>query len=50
MMLGSSRRLEMKQSNRYGKYAAYRSYAGQTPILLPYLPVYSLQNLKVYLA
>lgn len=49
VMLGSSRRLETKQTGRYGKEAAFRIYASQTPILLPFLPVYSLQNLKVYL-
>lgn len=49
VMLGSSRRLEAKQSSRYGKTAAFQTYASQTPILLPFLPVYSLQNLKVYL-
>jgi steroid 5-alpha reductase family enzyme len=49
VMLGSSRRLEAKQASRYGKDAAFQTYASQTPILLPFLPVYSLQNLKVYL-
>ena len=48
-MLGSSRRLELKQASHYGKDAAFRAYASQTPILFPFLPVYSLQNLKVYL-
>ena len=49
VMLGSSRRLELKQASRYGKDAAFRAYASQTPILLPFLPVYSLQTLRVYL-
>ncbi len=49
VMLGSSRRLELKQISRYGKDTAFRAYASQTPILFPCLPVYSLQNLKVYL-
>ncbi|WP_294533977.1 DUF1295 domain-containing protein [uncultured Rhodoblastus sp.] len=49
VMLGSSRRLELKQDERYGAGAAYRAYAGKTPILFPLLPLYSLRHLKVYL-
>ncbi len=49
VMLGSSRRLELKQTTRYGADATYQAYAGQTPILFPLLPIYSLRNLKVFL-
>lgn len=49
VMLGSSRRLELKQTDRYGADADYQAYARQTPILFPLLPFYSLQNLKVFL-
>ena len=49
VMLGSSRRLELKQTARYGANAAYQAYARCTPILFPMLPLYSLQNLKVRL-
>jgi len=49
VMLGSSRRLELKQADRYGADAAYQAYARQTPILFPVLPLYSLQNLKLSL-
>ncbi len=49
VMLGSSRRLELKQSQRYASDAAYRAYARKVPILFPILPIYSLQNLKVFL-
>jgi len=46
VMLGSSRRLELKQTGRYGADAAYQAYAGQTPILFPFLPLYSVRDLK----
>ena len=49
VMLGSSRRLELKQSQRYGSDAAYGAYARKVPILFPILPIYSLRNLKVFL-
>ena len=44
VMIGSSRRLELKQTGRYGADATYQAYARQTPILLPWLPLYSLRN------
>ncbi len=46
IMLGSSRRLEVKQASRYGADATYQAYARQTPILFPVVPLYSLQHLK----
>jgi steroid 5-alpha reductase family enzyme len=47
IMIGSSRRLEMKQTNRYGADPAYMAYARMTPILFPFLPLYSLRGGKV---
>jgi len=49
VMLGSSRRLELKQADRYGSAAAYRAYTATTPVLFPMVPLYSLQKLKVLL-
>jgi steroid 5-alpha reductase family enzyme len=49
VMLGSSRRLELKQIERYGGDSAYQAYARTTPILFPLAPLYSLRNLKVFL-
>lgn len=49
VMLGSSRRLELKQTGRYGGDAAYQAYISRTPILFPFLPLYSLRNLKLFL-
>lgn len=49
IMLGSARRLESSQERRYGTDPAYRKYAKSVPILFPFVPLYSLKNLKVYL-
>jgi steroid 5-alpha reductase family enzyme len=49
VMLDSSRRLELKQTGRYSADATYQAYARQTPILFPFLPLYSLRNLKLFL-
>lgn len=49
IMLGSSRRLELKQADRYSADATYQAYAKKTPVLFPLLPLYSLRNLKVFL-
>ncbi|SIR59040.1 MULTISPECIES: hypothetical protein [Acidiphilium] len=45
-MLGASRRLELKQSSRYGAGSAYQGYARTTPILFPFLPLYSMRLRK----
>lgn len=49
IMLGSARRLEIKQGERYGNEPAYLTYERRVPILFPLLPIHSLRNLKVYL-
>lgn len=49
IMLGSARRLELKQAERYGRKAAYQEYARTVPVLFPWVPLYSLKRLKVYL-
>lgn len=49
IMLGSARRLELKQAERYAGNPAYLAYAARVPVLIPFLPVYSLKNLRIYL-
>jgi steroid 5-alpha reductase family enzyme len=49
IMLGSARRLEMKQAERYGGREDYRRYVATVPILFPAVPLYSLRRLRVYL-
>jgi steroid 5-alpha reductase family enzyme len=49
IMLGSTRRLEMAQDARYGKDVDYQRYVRATPVIIPYAPVYTVRNLRVYL-
>lgn len=49
VMLGSARRLELKQEERYGSNPEYQAYAARVPVLLPWVPLYSLKRLKLYL-
>lgn len=49
IMLGSARRLELKQTERYGEDASYQHYVRSVPILFPLVPLYSLKTLRVYL-
>ena len=49
IMLGSTKRLEAQQDARYGQNQAYQGYVRSTPILIPFVPVYTFHNLRVYL-
>jgi steroid 5-alpha reductase family enzyme len=49
IMLGSTKRLEAQQDARYGRNSAYQDYVCRTPILIPFAPIYTLHNLRVYL-
>jgi steroid 5-alpha reductase family enzyme len=49
VMVGSARRLELKQEERYGADPEFRAYVGKVPVLLPFLPIYSLRDAKLYL-
>lgn len=49
IMVGSTRRLEIKQDERYGKDPEYRRYVSTVPVLIPMLPIYSVKNAKIYL-
>jgi len=46
VMVGASRRLELKQSKHYASIAAYEAYSRSVPILFPFLPIYSLRTPK----
>lgn len=48
IMVGSAKRLELKQESRYGKDSEFISYSRNVPILFPLVPLYSLK--KVWLA
>ena len=48
VMFGASRRLELKQGKNYGSNVAFGLYSKRVPILLPFLPIYSLRSPKVH--
>lgn len=49
VMLGSTRRLELKQDERYAHDPAYAAYTASVPVLFPFVPVFSFKRLRVYL-
>jgi steroid 5-alpha reductase family enzyme len=49
IMVGSTKRLERKQDERYGKLPAYQRYRTSVPVLFPFVPIYTLKNVRVYL-
>lgn len=44
IMLYSTHRLERTQTERYGEMEEFQAYSQSTPILLPFLPLYSLKK------
>ena len=49
IMMGSTKRLEQAQTKRYGGQKRYQEYIRTVPVLFPFVPVYSLKNVRVYL-
>ena len=49
IMLGSTKRLEEQQNQRYGDMPEYQEYVRSVPILVPYVRVFSFRNLRIYL-
>lgn len=45
IMMGSTKRLEAEQESRYGNLPAFQSYCRRTPVLFPFLPIYTLREL-----
>jgi steroid 5-alpha reductase family enzyme len=46
IMFGSTKRLEKTQISRYGNLPEFQQYSKSVPILIPWLPLYTLQNTK----
>ncbi|MCQ2328152.1 MAG: DUF1295 domain-containing protein [Paludibacteraceae bacterium] len=44
IMFSGARRLELRQDHNYGTDEAYLRYKKSTPILLPFVPIYSVKN------
>ena len=46
VMFSGARRLELRQNEVYGSDPQYQAYVKRTPILLPLLPIYSVEKYK----
>lgn len=46
IMFGGARRLELRQNRTYGDDAEYQEYVKRTPIILPFIPLYSVAKHK----
>ncbi len=44
IMFGGARRLEIRQNKRYGADPEYRTYVGCVPIIVPLVPLYSVEK------
>jgi protein-S-isoprenylcysteine O-methyltransferase Ste14 len=44
IMFGSTRRLEKTQISRYGSLPEFQKYSKSVPILIPWLPLFTLQK------
>ena len=49
IMMGSTKRLENTQDKRYGSQLKYQDYIRTVPVLFPFIPVYSLKKIRVFL-
>jgi steroid 5-alpha reductase family enzyme len=49
IMMGSTKRLENTQDDRYGDHPEYQDYIRTVPVLFPFVPVYSLKKVRVFL-
>ena len=46
VMFSGARRLEIRQNKVYGEDPEYQAYIKNTPILLPFVPIYSVEKYK----
>ncbi len=46
IMVNGAQRLEKRQDGRYGEMQEYKDYIAKTPILFPFIPIYSLNKKK----
>lgn len=46
VMFSGAKRLELRQNKNYGSDPAYQAYVSKTPILIPFIPLYHLENVK----
>ena len=46
VMFGGARRLEIRQDKNYGNDPEYIAYKNSTPIMIPFIPLYSVKKHK----
>ncbi|MDO4796881.1 MAG: DUF1295 domain-containing protein [Coriobacteriales bacterium] len=46
VMFGGARRLEMRQNRTYGHDRTYQRYVRTTPIMIPFVPLYSVEKYR----
>ena len=46
VMFGGARRLEIRQNRTYGNDPEYQVYVRITPIMIPFVPLYSVEKYK----
>ncbi len=46
VMFGGARRLEIRQNKNYGSDPEYQKYVKTTPIMVPFIPLYSVEKYK----
>ena len=44
VMFGGARRLEIRQNRTYGDDPVYQNYVNTTPIMIPFIPLYSVEK------
>jgi steroid 5-alpha reductase family enzyme len=44
IMFGGARRLEIRQDKNYGDMKEYQIYKSNVPIMIPFLPIYSVKK------
>ena len=50
VMFSGARRLEIRQNKNYGKDPEYQKYVKTVPILVPFIPLYSVEKYKFLVA
>ena len=50
VMFSGARRLELRQDKNYGADPEYQRYVRSVPIILPFLPLYSVKKYKFLVA
>ena len=50
VMFSGARRLELRQDKNYGKDPEYQKYISTVPIILPFIPLYSVKKYKFLVA